>query len=188
MKIATIMGSPRKEGNTAKVLRWVEEELKKKGHTIDRINVIDYKINGCLSCYNCFGHPGEPSCIQKDDGVSVLERLVSSDAIIYGSPLYCWGFTAQIKALIDRHFCLVSDYGSENWTSLIENKKSGLLVTCGGPDEGNADFIRGIYKSFMEYAKCDVRDILVVPFTTVPEKLKDEAKQAAIKFAHKLVG
>jgi multimeric flavodoxin WrbA len=53
-----------------------------------------------------------PGCVQKDDAFSVFERMMAADALIYSSPLYCWDFPAQMKALIDRHFCLVTGYGT----------------------------------------------------------------------------
>ena len=39
MNIISIFGGPRKKGNTATILGWVEEELKTLGHQIERINL-----------------------------------------------------------------------------------------------------------------------------------------------------
>jgi multimeric flavodoxin WrbA len=50
MKVATLMGSPRKKGNTARVLEFFENLLKKTGHEIDRINIVDYEeANKCMA-------------------------------------------------------------------------------------------------------------------------------------------
>jgi len=53
MKVTTILGSPRKKGNTAKVLSWFEDEMKAQGHEIDRINMADSEVKGCLGCGSC---------------------------------------------------------------------------------------------------------------------------------------
>src|SRR4030042_771264 len=187
MKAATLFGSPRAKGNTAKVLGWVEDELKSKGWEIDRINITEYKVNGCNGCYACQEHPDEPGCVQQDDAVAIIERLMAADAIVYATPLYCWGFTAQIKPIIDRHLCIVTGYGTANYTSLLEGKKSGLLVTCAGPEEDNAELIQGIYKNLMDFMKCEVAVILIVPLTTTPDALTEETKKKAVKFAGKRV-
>ena len=184
MKVTTIFGSPRENGNTARVLGWVEEELKSKGHEIDRINITEYKVNGCNGCYSCQEKYDEPGCIQQDDAVALIRRLMDADAIIYASPLYCWGFTSQIKPFIDRHLCIVTGYGSTEWKSLIGGKRTGLLVTCAGPEEGNADHIKGMFKSLMHFVDCQPIGILVVPHTTTPDALTDETRQKAALFAN----
>jgi multimeric flavodoxin WrbA len=189
MKITSVLGSPRtKKGNTAKVLGWVEEELRAKGHDVDHINIIDKKMNGCKECYTCQGIPDEPGCPQEDDAKEIFERLMASDAVLFASPLFCWGFSSQIKPLIDRHFCLVTGYGTPNWKSLLEGKRAGLLVTCAGPIEENADLVVQMFQRLMDYAKISAPESLVIPFTTTPDAMGDEIKEQAVKFAGRLVG
>ena len=53
MKIATVLGSPRKKGNTAAALAAFEEEMKSRGHKVTRINLADKNINGCRGCFGC---------------------------------------------------------------------------------------------------------------------------------------
>jgi len=189
MKITSVLGSPRPEkGNTAKVLGWVEEELRAKGHDVDRINITDKKVNGCKECYTCQGIPDEPGCPQEDDAKEIFERLMASDALLLASPLFCWGFSSQIKPLIDRHFCLVTGYGTPNWKSLLEGKRAGLLVTCAGPIEENAELIVQMFQRLMDYAKISGSESLVIPFTTTPDAMGAEIKEQAVKFADRLVG
>ena len=100
MKVTTILGSPKKKkGNTAKVLGWFEDELTNLGHEVDRINIIDREVKGCLGCGTCQNKADEPGCVQKDDAVAIFENMMSADAVVYASPLYCWGFSSQMKAL-----------------------------------------------------------------------------------------
>jgi len=89
MKITSVLGSLRlKNGNTAKVLGWVEEELRAKGNYVDRINITDEKMNGCKECYTGQGIPDEPGCPQEGDAKGIFERLMASDVMILASPLF----------------------------------------------------------------------------------------------------
>ena len=128
----TLLGSPRKRGNTATALGWFEEAMKVQGNKIDRVNIVDFEVKGCLGCRKCEGITDKPGCVQKDDVMGIFERMISTDAVVYASPLYCWGFSSQMKALIDRHFCLVKGYANPDYKSFAEGKLTALLVTCAG--------------------------------------------------------
>jgi multimeric flavodoxin WrbA len=41
MRIMTIVGSPRRQGNTAKVLSWIEDRRRSEGHEVDRAHILD---------------------------------------------------------------------------------------------------------------------------------------------------
>ena len=129
MQITTLLGSARKKGNTATVLGWVEEEFKSLGHDVERIYLNNKSIRGCLGCIKCQENPDEIACVQKDDAIDIMEQMVASDAVLYAAPIYFWGFPAQMKALIDRGYALVTNYNKPEWTSLMEGTRMGLLVT-----------------------------------------------------------
>jgi multimeric flavodoxin WrbA len=137
MNIITILGSPKKKGNTATVLSMFEERVQ-TNHAVERIHIARHEIGGCLGCMKCKEKKDEPGCVQKDDALTIFDKMIQADAIVYASPLYTWSFTAQIKPLIDRHFCLVSDDGTPQQDSLISGKPAALLVTCAGPIEATA--------------------------------------------------
>ncbi len=188
MKITTILGSPKKKGNTAKVLGLFEEELANLGHDVERVNIARHNVKGCLGCGVCQKKPDEPGCVQKDDAVSIFEKMMAADAVVYASPLYCWGFSSQIKALIDRHFCLVTGSGSPEYKSLIDGKRTALLVTCGGPIENNADLIQALFDRLNNYGNCNVVGKFVVPFCTTPDEIGDKAAETAKKMATDIAG
>lgn len=187
MKILSSLGSPRKKGNTAKVLGWVEEELRNRGHEVQRINVTEHKVNGCQECYTCQGKPGEPGCPQPDDAVGILNRLIAADAIIYASPLFSWSWTAQMKALIDRHFCLLTDIDTDHPSSLMDGKRLALVTTAQGPVEGNAELLVQQFNSLAQYSKAAVAEHLVVPFCTTPDAISDDIRRQAAEMAMVLV-
>ncbi len=187
MKIITILGSPKKKGNTAKVLSMFEEEVG-KNHEVERINIIQYKVGGCLGCYKCQEKTDEPGCVQKDDALLIFEKMIGADAIVYASPLYCWSFTSQIKPLIDRHFCLVSGYGTPDHDSLISGKPAALLITCAGPVEVNCDAIQGIFNGLADYFKLAAKGNFILPFCTTPDAIGDEGAELAGNLAKGITG
>lgn len=186
MRILTIMGSPRKNGNTDTVLGWLEDELKKQGHEVDRVNVAGKKIGGCLSCYKCQGPDMQFECVQRDDATEILDKLKTVDAIVVGTPLYCWSFTSQLKPLIDRMLSQSKNYMTPEHISSTEGKPMALVVTCAGPIEDNADLLPQIFGRIVRFLKGNLVDTLVVPGCT--DKPSEGAEQEARDLASALSG
>jgi multimeric flavodoxin WrbA len=182
MKIMTILGSPKRNGNTATVLEQFESIIT-DDHEVDRVDIASYNITGCVGCYACQQVPDEPGCVQQDDVVSIFERMMKSDAVVYASGLYCWDFTSQMKAFLDRHFCLVTGYGTPDYKSLLDGKRAALLVTCGGPVEDNADLIQTMFDRMVHYCKGNVIGKYIVPNCTVPDAIGSEAAKIVERMA-----
>lgn len=138
MRIVTILGSHKKNGKTATALVLAEKKLKFQRHKITRINVAEYQINACRGCYTCMQSRDMPSCVIKDDMNNIFSEIISADAIILSSPVYFFGLTAQIKALVDRIFCLSN-------TSLLDEKYIAGLITCMGQEEGNTEPVKEFF-------------------------------------------
>jgi multimeric flavodoxin WrbA len=182
MKILTLLGSPKKGGNTATVLSMFEENVKTK-HEVERIHITQYKVGGCLGCMKCQEKKDAPGCVQKDDALTIFDKMIHADAIVYASPLYCWSFSSQIKPLIDRHVCLVSGYGTPEHDSLIRDKPVALLVTCGGPIEENCDAIQGIFAGVSGYGKMASKGNFILPFCTTPDAIGESGAELASNLA-----
>lgn len=187
MKVATVFGSPRPKGNTAKVLGWVEDELRAAGHAVDRINIVEYDSSGCIACGSCHETTTELGCAQADDVPALLTRLIEADAILYASPLYCWSWSGQMKPFLDRHICLVSKAFTKEWSSLIEGKPIGALITAAGPREGNADLLLKQFAGMTQYLKAGRTHELVVPGCTTPDQIPPEYRTKAVRLARDLV-
>jgi multimeric flavodoxin WrbA len=180
------MGSPRKTGNTNAVLSWFEDELRKQGHEIDRADVAGRKIGGCVACFKCQAPDAEFECAQKDDGTEILDKLKSVDAIVVGTPLYCWSFPGQLKPLLDRMLSQSKNYMTPEHISSIEGKPSALIVTCAGPIEDNADCLPTIFGRMARFLQANLVDTLVVPGCT--DKPSEGAEEKARKLASAIKG
>lgn len=102
MKILGIVCSPRKDGNTEIMVEEALRTARESGAETDIFLVAGKTINGCQACGGCF-ETGK--CKVDDDMQPLYGKMEWADAIIFGSPVYFHGCTAQAKAIIDRTFC-----------------------------------------------------------------------------------
>ena len=108
-KIYAINASPRKDKNTALLLDQALEGAKAcdpNGVVIERINLYDLNFTGCRSCFACkrIGGKSYGTCAWKDDLSNVLEKILESDGIIIGSPIYYRNITGELHCFYERLF------------------------------------------------------------------------------------
>jgi multimeric flavodoxin WrbA len=65
--------------------------------------------------------------------------MVAADLVLIAAPIFCWGFPAQIKGLLDRMFCMMDFDGERPGVPRLHDKPMGLLLTGGGVEADNAD-------------------------------------------------
>ena len=98
--IVILAGSERKEGNTDLLVESFRKGARKK-HSVDVISVRNHKIRPCTGCNLCFDRTGH-ECVQQDDMKIVYDKLKKADVLVIASPVYFYGISAQLKAVIDR--------------------------------------------------------------------------------------
>ena len=81
--------------------------------------------------------------------------MINSNIIIYVAPAYVWGFTYQMKALLDRQSSLVK-FNESPIIYLLKGKITALLTSCAGSNEHNSDLIKEIFSRKMSYLQCKV--------------------------------
>ena len=112
MKILIISGSPRKGGNT-ELLAEAFAKGAAEHHHVEIVSVRDYNVNPCLGCNACFKTNGRSSeshpssledgrVVQKDDMSPIYDKMNQADMLVIASPVYFYGISAQLKAVIDR--------------------------------------------------------------------------------------
>jgi multimeric flavodoxin WrbA len=188
MHILTLLGSPRRHGNTDAVLRRFETAAAGRSHAVTRIDIADLHVAGCLGCEACQGDLADLGCVQTDDGDEILRQIRAADLTIYAAPVYCWSFPAQMKALIDRHFCTVKWEGGEVAISLLAGKQAALLLTCGDAAATNADLTLTLFQRQMDYTGCSVAGMYVLDDCTTPVADAHRAEALAQRMAAELLG
>ena len=184
IKVLGLVGSPKVDGNTSKLVNAVLEGAAENGAETVVYNLASLDIKGCDACGRCQEHG---YCVIDDDMQNIYREIQSVDVIVLGSPVYMWQMTAQTKLLIDR----MTAFLRPDFSSRLENKKLILVFTQGIPD-------RDAFKPYFEYTAgllyylgFDVLDTIVAGGTDklevssrhqLLEKAKDLGK--LVSFSH----
>ncbi|MCF6246288.1 MAG: flavodoxin family protein [Desulfobacula sp.] len=187
MKTTILQGSARKKGNTARILNWVEDELTVLGHDVDNIYLHSKNLKGCMGCGKCKEKIDTIGCVQKDDVPEILEKMIDSQLVIFSSPLYFWGFSAQIKAVIDRTYSLYTNANQPDHASLVDGQRQALITTGAGPYKDNAEGMVAAFGRMQKYHKAINAGELFIGSCTTPDALGDLVQQQAVEFARKIV-
>lgn len=170
MKITILNGSPRKE-NTLAMAEAFAQGAEAAGHEVEILHVGKMKIAGCIACEYCHSK-GEGKCVQKDDMEQVIPAYLDSDMIVFASPIYYFGMTAQISAAIQRMYCIGKP---------AKAAKAALLLSSASPNP--FDGAIGTYKALCGFTGIEDAGII----TAAGDENKSEAKLAEIcEFAKKL--
>ncbi|HVN22449.1 MAG TPA: flavodoxin family protein [Syntrophorhabdales bacterium] len=123
MKTVILFGSPRKKGNTRRLVDAFSETMKKNGHDVRLLNLNDMNVRPCQGCLAC---AKEGKCRINDDMKDLRKYMMESELIVYATPTYWWGPSSQLKLVIDRSIV----FFDENMDSRIKGKKVITLMTC----------------------------------------------------------
>ena len=103
MKVVAFVGSARKDGNTAALVRHVFEPLESAGVECELVELAGKKVRGCTACMKC-AETLDGNCTGVRDFISeeCIPRALAADGIIVASPVYFADVSSETKALIDR--------------------------------------------------------------------------------------
>lgn len=118
MKVLGIVCSPRSKGNTEILMNKLLQTARKNGADAAITNTRNKEIAPCDGCGTC-KETGE--CKIEDDMQEIYKKMLESDAIIFGSPVYFWNVSAQAKTVIDRTYAL-------SWKRKLRGKKGGVII------------------------------------------------------------
>ncbi len=122
MKILGISASPHVQGDTVTLLNEALKGAAAEGAEAEMFSVAGKTLNPCEGCRAC---AGKGVCKIKDDMQDLHNKMMQSDGIIFGTPVYFWDVTAQAKMIIDRTFALNTPERS------LTNKVGGIVVVAG---------------------------------------------------------
>lgn len=143
MNILMVYGSPHKKGTTDALAEAFLSGVDRDKHQVQSLWVCEKKIAPCLGCEYCRSHDG--TCVHKDDMAEILPAVLAADLVVFVSPLYYFGFSAQIKAFIDRFYAV-------NGILRTQTEKKAILLTAGGgKEEWIMDGILANYHTMLRY-------------------------------------
>lgn len=141
MKIVVLLGSPNRQGSSHLLAECFRQGAQEAGHTVEIIDVAHADIHPCTGCIHC-GYEGP--CAQKDDMEEIRTKILDADMMVFVTPLYYYGMSAQLKMLIDR-FCAF------NSSLHSKHMKSALLTVAWNSDDWTFDALEAHYKTLVRY-------------------------------------
>jgi multimeric flavodoxin WrbA len=164
--ILLLSGAPRKNGNTERLASAFADGAIASGKNVQIMRVAGMKIGGCRGCEYCFTHNGV--CVQNDDMPPILDELHRVDALVFASPVYYFGVTAQLKLAIDRFFALLQKG--------MAVRRVALLMTCGDGTDAAAASSISMFRQISAYQKWEVAGIIVAPGLHDPGEIEGRAE------------
>lgn len=141
MKIVVLTGSPNKNGSTNMLTKEFEKGAIESGNQVKIIDTAHISVRPCFGCIAC-GYDGP--CVQKDDMENIKNEILSADMLVFATPLYYYGMSAQLKTVIDR-FCAF------NGSIQRKHMKSALLSVAWNNDDWTFEALASHYKTLVRY-------------------------------------
>ena len=170
MKTIIINASPRRNWNTAQLLKEAQKGAEAAGAETEYIDLYDLNFTGCRSCLACKLKEGKhPGCAWKDELSPLIDRILKADALIIGTPIY-WGEpTSQFRALMERlTFCTVPYEAGSYFDGRVDvgfiytmNAPKGYYENNLRPYLSNVEglFQMALHGEIFSYASCDTLQV-----------------------------
>lgn len=136
MKTIILNASPRKNWNTAQLLKEAQKGAESAGAETEYIDLYDLNFTGCRSCLACkrAGISEPCKCYWKDELSPVLEKIYQADRLIIGSPIYYAEPTGVLRQALERICFPAMSYNT--YTSLLDGKVDvDVILTMNVPRE-----------------------------------------------------
>lgn len=168
-KILVITASPRSNGNSAVLASHIVKGAEASGANMEVVDVteLEHKVAGCMACDGC--HPDKLRCVQEDDITDLVADFPNYDTIVLVTPVYFFGFPAQLKIVIDRLYSLLL-HESGMIFSPLKRIKFAVAAVAGGNEEDSGwelikkqmkylqELIDGLPPKFLFRGNCARRD------------------------------
>ena len=148
MKIAVLTGSPQKHGSSNLLAGQFIKGAEEAGSRVSVIDTAQANVHPCTGCIRC-GYGGQ--CAQNDDMGSekgamsgIKAEILGADMVVFVTPLYYYGMSAQLKTVIDR-FCAF------NGEIQRKRMKSALIAAAWNADGWTFDALEAHYQTLVRY-------------------------------------
>ena len=143
MRILIVTSSPHKKGTSSSNL--LAEHFAKgaaeAGHGVRTFDAGHANLHPCMGCNHC-GMAGP--CVHKDDMATARAAILACDLLVFVTPLYYFGMSAQLKTLIDRFYAF-------NGELTAKRLKTALIAAAWDGDERAMGDLAAHYKTLCRY-------------------------------------
>lgn len=150
MKISCLVGSPRKNSNSAAIAGRFTETAASLGAQVETVVLNNLAYRGCQGCMAC--KTTSEKCVLDDDLAGVLESLKKADVVVMALPVYCSDVPGQVKCFLDRTYSYMKpNYITETNPSRVPPGKTLVFIlTQGAPMENMFVDIPQRYTGFLK--------------------------------------
>lgn len=141
MEIVVLEGSPNKKGSSNMLAAEFIRGAREAGHVVEIIDAAHANLHPCTGCVRC-GYEGP--CVQKDDMEKFRKQILEADMMVFVTPLYYYGMSAQLKVLLDR-FCAI------NSSITRKNMKSAMISAAWNSDSWTFEALAAHYQTLVRY-------------------------------------
>ena len=124
-----LVGSPRRAGNSAAMAGAVRRGVEASGHAAAIRHLDDHIAHFLRDCRTCRREDGQCAI---EDGYRGLffNDFLPAEAVVFCTPIYWYGMSAQTKAFFDRSFCYyaASYPASQDVVRRMQGKRLGLVL------------------------------------------------------------
>jgi len=161
MRITAFNGSPRKDRGNTHVM--VSEFLKGAGEAgaeVENVFLAEQNITPCIGCYACWtASPGK--CVYDDDMTGLLDRFLSSDAVVIASPVYVDNVTGMMKNFMDRLIAIADPHMEKDQDGECRHVKKHdkptkiiAISNCGFPEQSHFQVLRILFRRVARNLHC----------------------------------
>jgi multimeric flavodoxin WrbA len=137
MNVIALNGSPRKDWNTATLLKSALEGAESVGASTTLIHLYDLTYKGCTSCFSCKrkGNSCAGLCAMRDDLREVLAQVLDCDVLLLGSPIYFGDVTGETRSFLERLLFPNISYDAFGVSTFPRRVDCGFIVTMNCAEE-----------------------------------------------------
>ncbi len=155
-----IIGSPRKRGNTDVLVSRILDGARENAANTETGWLADLKISECDGCHACW--KGKHVCSKADDMTDLYPKIIASDAIVFGTPVYWFGPTAIMKCFIDRFVY----FNCTDTRKKIRNKAAVIAVPFEDRTYETSRLVVEFFEKSLDYLEMRLIDKILVPGVT----------------------
>jgi len=129
-RVVAIYGSPRREGNTALLLREAVQGAREMGVEVEEVVLRDLKMSPCMEIYGC---KNAGRCAINDDFQKVYDSILASQVVMLASPIFFYAVSAHTKILMDRcqSLWVKKHWLEEGPSGQSQSQRKGLFISVG---------------------------------------------------------
>ena len=163
IKIVVLTGSPRKNSNTSYMADRFIAGATEAGHEVFKFDCARSDVSGCIGCNHC--NMNGP-CIYDDDFSKLRPKLIEADLVAFVSPMYYFGFSSQIKRVIDRFYAI-------NGQIKGASKKAVFMMAYADNSKSEAEAMTVHYKTLIKYLGWKDAGMVIAPGVWTAGSIKD---------------